>query len=119
MATFPKLSTGAVAQYPLTRSHQYRTHIQRFVDGSDQRYRDLREPVRRWILHFEQLTLDEIAAIEDFFSDQQGRQGTFSFTDPHDGTEYPECAVESDSLAMAWRSETECLVALTIRNLQA
>ena len=119
MTTFPILSTGAIAQYPLTRSQEYRTSVQRFVDGSDQRYRELRQPVRRWALRFDQLTSEEAAAIEDFFNSQQGRYGVFSFTDPHDGTEYPECIIESDSIVLDWRSETECQTALIIRSVQA
>src|SRR4051812_41057475 len=115
MATFPKLSTGAVAQYPLTRSSQHRTSVQRFVDGSDQRFRELRQPVRRWVLRFDQLTSDEASALQEFFSNRQGRHGTFSFADPHDGTEYPECIIESDSMELSWQSETKCLASVTIR----
>ncbi len=117
MTTFPLLSTGAVAQYPLTRSSQYLTCVQRFVDGSDQRFRDLRQPVRRWTLRFDQLTQEEAGAIEDFFSSRQGRHGTFSFTDPHDGMEYPECFIESDNMLLTWRSETGCLAGFTIRSI--
>ena len=40
MATFPKLKTSAVAQYPLARREQFQNQTVRFVDGREQRYRD-------------------------------------------------------------------------------
>ena len=41
MNEFPKLKTGAVAQYPAQRTTRYSTHVMRFMDGSEQRYREL------------------------------------------------------------------------------
>jgi hypothetical protein len=35
MATFPLLSTGAVAQYPLVRSTDYAVEIVDFLDGTN------------------------------------------------------------------------------------
>ena len=40
MAAFPKLKTGAIAQYPVTRREQFQNQTVRFVDGTEQRYRD-------------------------------------------------------------------------------
>ena len=42
MSDFPKLRTGVVAQYPATRELRFSTSVTSFLDGSEQRYRDLR-----------------------------------------------------------------------------
>ncbi len=39
-------------------------------------------------------------AWKSFFESQQGRLGTFSFTDPWDGTVHDDCSLDSDSLAL-------------------
>jgi hypothetical protein len=40
MATFPKLKTNAVAQYPASKTARYQNQALRFLDGTEQRYRD-------------------------------------------------------------------------------
>ena len=42
MANFPRLTTGAVTQYPSSRNLTYSTYVLRFVDGREQRFRELR-----------------------------------------------------------------------------
>jgi len=98
MATFPILKTGAVAQYPVTRTLQFSTKILRFVDGTEQRFREFKRPLRRWVIRLDLLDEGELAAVEDFFQSQQGRAGSFSFTDPWDGTPYPNCSLDHDGM---------------------
>ena len=50
MAQFPLLKTSAVTQYPSSRATEFATGVLRFVDGSEQRYRQMRQPVRKWLL---------------------------------------------------------------------
>ena len=85
MASFPRLKTEAVMQYPAARSLAFATEVVRFVDGSEQRYRDFGAPLRRWTIRLDLLDEAELTALEEFYTAQQGAFGNFSFTDPWDG----------------------------------
>jgi hypothetical protein len=96
MAAFPKLTTGAVMQYPATRGLVFSNQVMRFVDGREQRFRNQRSAVRRWEIRLDSLDESEMAALEQFFVETQGAYGSFSFTDPWDATVYADCCLESD-----------------------
>lgn len=98
MSTFPQLKTGAVAQYPLQRTIRFSTGIAQFVDGTEQRYRQLRGGLKRWTIDLDLLDEDEMAAFLDFALDEEGAFGEFAFTDPIDGVVYPACRFENDAL---------------------
>ena len=100
MASFPTLKTGAVAQYPAQRILQFQNQALRFVDGSEQRYRDSAGGLRQWVIQLSALDEGEMAAIENFILAIQGRFSSFSFTDPWDGTQYPTCRLASDTAAL-------------------
>ena len=53
---------------------------------------------RWWELKLSSVSEEELCAIEEFFVSQQGRFGRFTFVDPFDGTEYPNCSFDADSL---------------------
>jgi phage-related protein len=114
MLTFPKLKTGAVAQYPATKTVQFRTQALRFVDGSEQRYREGAGALHRWTIRLESLDEGEMAAVENFVRGCQGRLATFSFTDPWDGAVYGNCSLESDELAMEWTAEMQGRTTVTV-----
>lgn len=116
MAQFPLLSTGAVAQYPSSRNLIYSTHVTRFVDGSEQRFREFKQAVRTWTVKMHELSAEEIAAVESFFLARQGEFGSFSFVDPWDGTEYPDCSFDQDAFAAAAFDESRYQGSLIIRN---
>src|SRR3954447_16465632 len=90
MATFPQLKTGAVAQYPMVRRSQFRNQTVRFVDGTEQRYRDSGAPKQRWEIALSGLDETELAALEEFFVANQGAYGSFGFADPWDGQVYDD-----------------------------
>ncbi len=94
--TFPALSSGAVAQYPLERQASYRTETVRFLNQAEQVYQDVANAVRRWTIKLELLNAREIAALRDLFEANRGRWGTFSFTDPYDSVLYSNCAFADD-----------------------
>ncbi len=96
MASFPTLSTGAIAQYPLGCTQQFATDVLQFTDGTEQRYRRFAAPLRQWTLRFSMLTETEMAALLEFFQQRQGAAETFSFTDPNTGAVYPGCRFASD-----------------------
>ena len=103
MANFPSLKTGVVAQYPAERTRQFSTQVFRFLDGSEQRARGFGAPLRRWAIRLELLDEAELVRLEEFFLEQGGRAGSFVFTDPWDGVQYPDCSFESDELAALFR----------------
>src|SRR4051794_15774115 len=114
MAEFPKLKTGAVAQYPLGRETRLRNEAVRFVDGAYQRYRDSGTARRRWVIQLELLDPGELAAIEEFFLAVQGAYTPFTFTDPWDGQAYEGCRLESDEVVLAALSEMQGSTTLTV-----
>src|SRR5688572_2854970 len=99
MAAFPLLSTGAVAQYPSSRVVEAPVRVLRFLDGREQRFPGTRGPGRRWVVRLTCVSDSELAAIEAFFVAQQGRAGSFSFTDPWDEVLYPDCSLDEDELS--------------------
>ncbi len=103
MASFPALKTGAVAQYGSDRSRGFSTQVLRFLDGSEQRFPGYGAPLLRWVIRLELLDESELENLELFFEDLGGRAGTFSFTDPWDGTVYPSCSLGGDDLTLEFQ----------------
>ena len=114
MASFPTLKTGAVMQYPATRTLQYNTDVVRFLDGTEQRYRDNAAVLHRWTIQLDLLDEAELATLEQFFLSSQGAFGSFSFTDPWDGTVYPDCSLAQDTFEFEVRSEMRGKTTLTV-----
>lgn len=104
MAQFPALKTGAVLQYPAEKRTAFSTAVVRFLDGSEQRFRQRSAGLRRWAVRLELLTDGELGVLEEFFASQQGRQGAFEFTDPWNGTTYPACCFASDEAVFQWKA---------------
>jgi hypothetical protein len=100
MSSFPKLKSGAIMQWPAARELRFSTEVLEFADGSEQRFRHFSHLVRRWIVELNQLDEEDLTTMEVFYAQQQGGFGTFSFTDPWDGTVYATCQFDhSDMLA--------------------
>jgi hypothetical protein len=114
MSTFPRLKTGAIAQYPAGRSAAYATDVFRFLDGSQQTYRQRGGAAKRWVIELSLLDDTELAEISDFFQSQQGRFGTFSFEDPWDGTVHPNCSFADDELLMQLADEARGALRIVI-----
>ena len=114
MATFPQLRTGAVAQYPASRGQRFQNQLLRFVDGTDQRYRDSAGPLHNWVIRLELLDERELATLEAFFVANKGRLGNFAFTDPWDGHVYSSCRLASDELDLEVTGELRGSTALKV-----
>jgi Conserved hypothetical protein 2217 (DUF2460) len=114
MAQFPKLKTGAVAQYPIVREARLRNDGVRFLDGSYQRYRDAGAVRRRWTIQLDVLEEGEMASMEEFFLAVQGAYTTFTFTDPWDGHDYENCRLESDEVGLVALEELRGSTTLTV-----
>lgn len=115
MSTFPQLKTGAVIQYPASREIGSSTQVVTFLDGSEQRYRERATSLRRWVIRLDLLDEEEVRQIEEFFISEQGRFGNFTFTDPWDDMEFPNCSLESDEVAAEFREEGRGSVAVVVR----
>ena len=116
MATFPILKTGAVAQYPLSRSLSFTTQSVRFLDGSQQCYRMNAAGLRRWNLSLDLLDEGEIAAIMAF-AEEVGTD-TFAFTDPVTGDTVPKCVLSASQLEAALIDELHGQTVLEIEEVK-
>ena len=115
MSAFPKLKTGAVAQYPAGRVLTHATEVMRFLDGTEQRYRARGAAGRRWAIRLELLDETEIARVQEFFISVQGRFGSFSFEDPWDSSVHADCSLENDALEIELWGETRGRLTLVVR----
>jgi phage-related protein len=115
MNQVPSLQTGAVMQYPGATSYQYSTQALRFVDGSEQRFRDMIQPVRRWSIQLDRLSETEMNSLREFFRLQAGGAGTFSFTDPWNGTSYPNCCLETSEMTEIFSGVGQARTTLVVK----
>ncbi len=115
MSNFPTLKTGASSQYPLTRVMKYRTHVARFVDGSEQRCPELRGPMHTWVIGLDMLNDVEMQTFVEFGESVRGAAGSFSFTDPLDGTVYSQCSLDRDMAEFTWDADDQGHVRLIVR----
>ena len=112
---FPTLKTGAVMQYPGKRTLQFSSDILRFLDGTEQRYRDYPGLLHKWTIQLDLLDESELATLDQFFVSNQGSFGSFSFTDPWDGTVYPDCSLYEDTFGFEVRGEMRGKTTVTVR----
>jgi hypothetical protein len=115
MTSFPRLKTDAVMQYPAARRLQFASQVIRFVDGSEQRYRERGGALRSWEIRLDLLDEAELGALEEFFVANEGAFGSFAFTDPWDGTEHSDCSLEGDSFALVLSGEMRGATSVTVR----
>ncbi len=115
MSAFPRLKTGAVAQYPVARNLTYATDVFEFLDGSQQKCRQLGTVSKSWAIQLDLLDDTELTEISEFFQSQQGRFGAFSFQDPWDGTIYPNCSFTADELQLQLKGEAQGGLKLVIQ----
>jgi len=114
MAQFPKLKTGAAAQYPAAREQRYSTEIKKFLDCGEQRYRDYATSRKRWVIPLDKLDETETARLARFFESQQGRLAVFEFEDPWTEAILPACRFGEDRFSMLEECESQCSVRMTV-----
>jgi hypothetical protein len=114
MATFPILKTGAVAQYPAERQIRFSTQVTEFIDGSEQRFREYAQSLRRWVIRLDMLDATELQAVASFFDDA-GPLSVFSFIDPWDASVHANCVIEGGELTTELLAEWNGRTELTIR----
>lgn len=117
MATFPVLlKTGAVAQYPLSRTVSLATQAVQFLDGSQQTYQLNGAGLRSWTVSLDLLDETEIAAVIAF-AERIGT-GTFSFTNPVTGETAVKCVMADKQLQTMLISELQGQAALGIEEVR-
>jgi len=84
MLYYPQLTTGAVAQFPVTRSLNMRTVANQLPSGYTIRMADTGAQKVQWRLQYSSLTDGERSTIESLFEASQGQLETFTFLDPVD-----------------------------------
>lgn len=115
MASFPILKTGAEVQYPLVTQTQFATDVVQFIDGTEQRFPRYPAQLRKWTVNLSLLDESELNTILLFFRTQRGVNGTFTFTDPTDGSVYPDCSFVSDSIQTSMDVTGRCTTTVAIQ----
>jgi len=115
MTTFPSLKTDAVMQYPATREFRYDNAVLRFLDGSQQCYRESKDALLRWQIRLDLLDEGELATLQAFFDSNQGRYGSFTFVDPWDSTEYSDCSLEQDTFEFELAGEMRARTTIVVK----
>ena len=91
MTVFPRLSSGAITQYPSTFVKGQAVQVLRFLDGSDQRCLLQGNALRSWQIRLELLNDAEIQQLETFFESLTGDYALFIFPDPITGENVLNC----------------------------
>lgn len=117
--TFPKLKTGAVAQYPARKKIVYRTEVLRFVDGVEQRYRLAGRAQRRWSFVVRCVDESEAGLLQQLYRGVQGGHGTFDFEDPWDGVSREGCSFVRDDFEILWEAEGRARIELELTEKRA
>jgi hypothetical protein len=84
MFYFPQLSSGATGQFPITRQRSARTVVTQSCQGYQVKLADPGAAITTWHLSFEEMSDEELAALEALFQAVEGRLTPFTFLDPAD-----------------------------------
>jgi hypothetical protein len=82
MGYFPQLSSGALAQYPVSKRVIRRTIMNTLPDGSSIKLSDSGVTAIEWSLQFSGLSDQEAIALAELFADCEGELNSFGFLDP-------------------------------------
>ncbi len=82
MSWFPQIGTGAIAQFPLTRSYRWRTIANNLESSEQIMLPDTPADQIEWQLSFQDLTAEEASNLSALFTASQGSYGSFTFIDP-------------------------------------
>ncbi len=84
MIYFPQLSSGATGQFPIRRRRTTRTVVNRSSDGCEIKLADPGASFTQWHLSYQELSDQELAALEALFQAVEGSLTSFTFLDPAD-----------------------------------
>jgi hypothetical protein len=81
---FPQLSSGATGQFPIARQRLARTVVNQSVQDYQVRLADPGYAITEWNLSFQEISDQELAALEALFQAVEGSLTPFTFLDPVD-----------------------------------
>ena len=84
MLYYPQLATGAISQFPVTRTATMRTVTNQLLSGDNIRMSDPAAAMIHWQLKYSELTNDEWSSLEQLFEAVEGQLNAFTFLDPMD-----------------------------------
>jgi hypothetical protein len=84
MLYYPQLTTGSIAQFPVTRTVNLRTVANQLPSGFTIRMADTGAQKVQWRLVYSDLTDGERSSLESLFEASEGQLNTFTFLDPTD-----------------------------------
>jgi hypothetical protein len=84
MLYYPQLTTGSIAQFPVTRTVNMRTVANQLPSGFTIRMADTGAQKVQWRLVYSDLTDGERSSLESLFEASEGQLNTFTFLDPTD-----------------------------------
>lgn len=120
--TFPSLDSGAVTQRPWGHGDRFETLSVDMPAG--QRYTTALRgggltgfsatPIRGWDLVFQTASEAEAQKFLKWFVGQNGKRGTFSFTDPISSTVFTNCRHASDELTVTYNELNSAAFTLSV-----
>jgi Conserved hypothetical protein 2217 (DUF2460) len=84
MLYFPQLLSGATGQFPIQKRRVARTVVNQSSEGYNVKLADPAGALIEWHLSFDELSDQELAALEALFQAAEGRLTAFTFMDPMD-----------------------------------
>ena len=84
MIYFPQLSSGATGQFPIKRQRVTRTVVNQSYEDYNIKLADPGAATTEWHFSFDELTDQELAALEALFQAAEGRLTAFTLVDPTD-----------------------------------
>jgi len=84
MLYFPQLFSGATGQFPIQRQRTARTVVNQSCQDYEVKLADPGAAITEWHLSFEELSDQELAALEALFQAVEGSLTPFTFLDPAD-----------------------------------
>jgi hypothetical protein len=82
MSWYPQIGSGAIAQFPLTRSRMWRAITNDLESGELITLPDAAAGQIEWKLSYQDLTDTETGTLSNLFTSSQGGFGAFTFIDP-------------------------------------
>lgn len=113
VGTFPTLSTGSVAMYPVSRSLAFPAKVVRFLDDSEQRWVS-GAPLNQWALTFARLKWADVLTLKAFFENQKGAFDS-SWTFGIAGSSYTSMAFDQDDFTYTETGPAKFSVSLKVR----
>lgn len=103
MLNFPKLSSGAISQYPTVQQTTALTNVMKFIDGSEQRFASSGKGLQAWQVSYELLNEQEFASIISFIQSTQAGTQAFAFRDPRTGITHNCCRLDLHQFKALYR----------------